>query len=152
MRALIKLTLLTIAGIGMISTSLAETAEGWSADLEKSIEKAKAEDKAVLVQFTGSDWCPACIQMRKLVFSKKEFIEEASKNYVLVEIDIPKKDPDLKKKNEPLLMEYDINSWPTLVLLDSDGDEFKRFSGTKHPTVEGLIGYLNKALDWQGLD
>ena len=36
-----------------------------------ALAKAKAEKKNVLVEFTGSDWCPPCIAMRKNVFSKK---------------------------------------------------------------------------------
>ena len=46
--------------------------------------QAKKESKLVLLNFTGSDWCPACKKLDAEVFSKKEFSDYAKKNLVLV--------------------------------------------------------------------
>jgi len=37
-------------------------------DLEAGKTKAAAEKKALLVKFTGSDWCPPCKALNKNVF------------------------------------------------------------------------------------
>lgn len=126
--------------------------EGWQTDLTKAIEQAKKEKKCVLVEFTGSDWCPPCIKMRKEVFSKKEFVEKASKNFILVELDFPNKDKALKEKNEPFAKKYKIEGFPSIVLLDSEGKEFTRFFATEHPGIDKFIAHLDRAIERKDLD
>ncbi len=125
-----------------ISTALAG-GKGWTSNLEAGIAQAKKEGKSVLVEFTGSDWCPPCIMMQKNVFSKSEFVSAASKSYVLVIIDQPNKDKELAKKNAPLFQKYKINSVPHVVLLDGSGKEFHRFNPTEAPTVKGFLELID---------
>jgi thioredoxin-related protein len=133
-------------------TASAIAAEGWQTDLDKAIEQAKKEKKSVLVEFTGSDWCPPCIAMRKNVFTKKEFIDAASKKFVLVELDFPQGDKELAEKNQPLAEKYKIEGFPTVVLLNSEGKEFTRFPASKFPEVEGFLKHLETALENKDLD
>lgn len=141
------------AGIAALTVSaMAEAPEGWSTDLKKAFAQAKKENKPVLVEFTGSDWCPPCIAMRKNVFSKKEFIEEASKDFILVELDFPKGDKEVAKKNEPFAEKYKIEGFPTVILFDPDGKEFTRFFASEHPTTEKFLEHLDEALEKKDLD
>jgi thioredoxin-related protein len=133
-------------------TASAFAAEGWQTDLDKAIALAGKEKKSVLVEFTGSDWCPPCIAMRKNVFSKKEFIEAASKKFVLVELDFPQKDKELAEKNQPLAEKFKIEGFPTIVLLNSEGKEFTRFPASKFPDVETFLKHLETALENKELD
>jgi thioredoxin-related protein len=96
----------------------------WMTDLPKAQAKAKVENKLVMLDFTGSDWCGWCIKLNKEVFSKPEFAEYAAKNLVLVEVDFPTKKQlpaELKKANEALQAKYKIEGYPTLVVLNGDG-------------------------------
>src|SRR5687767_11096678 len=89
--------------VSLLATAQLGFAAGWETDYAKALETAKRENKRVLVDFTGSDWCGPCIQLHKRVFSRPEFIEYAEKNLVLIEVDYPqrKKQPDtLVKQNE----------------------------------------------------
>ena len=86
----------------LTASAFASTPEGWSTDLEKAFAQAKAEKKSVLVEFTGSDWCPPCIAMRKNVFSTKEFVDGAAKKYILVELDFPNGDPAREREKHSL--------------------------------------------------
>lgn len=152
MKAISWLASLTI-GVAALSTSaFGSTLEGWSTDLEKALVKAKAENKSVLVEFTGSDWCPPCIAMRKNVFSKKEFVTAASKKFILVELDFPKGDNELKKKNQPFAEQYKIEGFPTVVLLGPDGKEFTRFFASQFPKTEDFLKHLDEALEKKELD
>lgn len=119
---------------------------GWSTDLEKAFVAAKSENKAVLVEFTGSDWCPPCIAMRKNVFSKPEFINAASKNYVLVELDFPNGDTALKAKNQPYAEKYQIEGFPTVILFTADGKESSRFFASDYPSIELFTKHIDQAL------
>jgi protein disulfide-isomerase len=96
----------------------------WMTDLGKAQAKAKEENRLVLMDFTGSDWCPWCIKLRKEVFSTPEFTEYAKTNLVPVEIDFPrrKEQPaELKKANRALQTKYAIRGYPTVIVLNSQG-------------------------------
>jgi thiol:disulfide interchange protein len=54
----------------------------WLTDLDAAKAQGVKEGKPVLVDFTGSDWCPPCKALHKNVFMSEEFAAEASK-YVL---------------------------------------------------------------------
>lgn len=130
----------------------ASQASGWATNIEAALETAKKQKKDVLIEFTGSDWCPPCIAMDKQVFNKKEFVEEASKKFVLVEIDIPNGNKELAEKNKPVVAEYQIEGFPTVVLLSSDGKEYSRFAATAYPEVDVLLKKIKQARDWKDLD
>lgn len=152
MKAITHLAAFALAGTALISSAFATTLEGWSTDLEQAFKDAKAQNKPVLVEFTGSDWCPPCIAMRKNVFSKKEFVDAASKDFILVELDFPKKDLELKKKNQPYAKKYEIEGYPTVILFDADGKEFDRFFASKYPDTEKFLAHLDSALEKKDLD
>ena len=139
-------------GAALTSTAFANVPEGWTTDLEKAIKQAKEEKKNVLVEFTGSDWCPPCIAMRKNVFSKKEFVTEASKKYILVELDFPNGDKPTKEKNQPYAEQYKIEGFPTVILLNSEGKEFTRFFASEFPKTEDFLKHIDTALEKKDLD
>lgn len=96
----------------------------WMTDLPKAQAQAKSENKLVMMDFTGSDWCPWCIKLNKEVFSTPEFAQYVEKNIVPVEVDFPNKKKlpdDLKKANDALQKKYNIQGYPTVIVLDSNG-------------------------------
>ena len=96
----------------------------WMTDLPKAQAKAKSENKLVMMDFTGSDWCGWCIKLNKEVFSKPEFAEYAEKNLVAVEVDFPRskaQTAELKKANQALQAKYKIEGYPTVIVLNGDG-------------------------------
>jgi len=123
----------------------------WLTDLPKAQAQAKAENKIVLMDFTGSDWCGWCIKFRKEVLNTPEFQAYAAKNVVLVELDYPNKkvqSADLKKANAALKTQYDIHGFPTLLVLNQNGKEIGRqvgFSqGGPAAFIAKLEGYKKK--------
>ncbi len=117
------LLLLAVAfSLALSSTLRAEPS--WQTDYKKAQEQAKTDKKLLLVDFTGSDWCGWCIKLHREVFSKPEFQEYASKNLVLLEIDFPRAKTQvdsLKKQNEGLATQYQIQGFPTIVVLNGEG-------------------------------
>ena len=75
--------LIALPALFALSSSLL-AGEGWMGNIEKALEIAKKEKKQVLIDFTGSDWCPPCIALKKNVFDSKEFKAYAKDNLVLV--------------------------------------------------------------------
>lgn len=127
-------------------SSLVSAAE-WPTDYAKALEMAKAENKRVLLDFTGSDWCGPCIQLNKRVFSRPEFIDYAQRNLVLVEIDYPqrkKQSAALVKQNERLAKQYGIEEkgYPTLVLLDPAGKIVRELNGYDGENAADIIAWI----------
>ncbi|MCY2989407.1 MAG: thioredoxin fold domain-containing protein [Planctomycetota bacterium] len=116
----------------------------WQTNFAESQAKAKAENKLLLVDFTGSDWCGWCIKLKDEVFSKKEFQAEAPKKFVLVELDFPrqKKLPDeLKTQNDQLAKQYKVRGFPSILLLDAAGQVIAR-TGYRPDGPEKYVAHL----------
>lgn len=114
----------TLAGMALWQVHAAEL--NWQTDLPKAQARAKAENKLVLLDFTGSDWCGWCIKLHKEVFSQPEFVEYARKNLVPVEVDFPQKkklSPAQKSANDALAAKYKIQGYPTIIVLNSAGQK-----------------------------
>lgn len=150
MKAVTWLAAATMSLAAITSSAFANSLKGWSTDVDAALALAKKENKAVLVEFTGSDWCPPCIMMRKNVFSKEEFVEKASKDYVLVEIDLPRADKALAARNQIVAEKYKIDGFPTVVLLNSEGKEFDRFYASEYPDVDKFLTHISKSLSDKG--
>ena len=96
---------------GSFLTTIARGSD-WQTDYEQALATAKVARKCVLLDFTGSDWCGPCIEMKKVVFSKAAFLNFAKTNLVLVEVDYPRRKvlPEkVAKQNELLLHQYGID-------------------------------------------
>ena len=152
MKAITHLAAFAVSAAALVGSAFAEPLKGWSEDLSKALEQAKKENKPVLVEFTGSDWCPPCKMMRKEVFSKSEFVDAASKKFILVEIDMPRGNEEVAKKNRPLVEKYKVDGYPTVLLLDAAGKEFGRFYASEHPKTEDFLKRLDKELEKKDLD
>lgn len=97
----------------------------WKTDFEAAKTQAKNEKKMLLVDFTGSDWCPWCIRLKNEVFNLDPFKNEAPKQFVLVEVDIPNDKSKLSKEtqeqNAKLVEQYKVQGYPTILLMDAEG-------------------------------
>ena len=134
--------------LGFVATQVFAGEGEWLTDLAKAQEKAKAEKKMVLVDFTGSDWCPPCKALHSNVLTSEEFSTFAKDNLVLVEIDFPNKKPqsaDLKKANKELAKKYDVKGYPTVIVFDSQGKELSKKVGyDKSTTAKDYVAELKK--------
>ena len=116
------------AALLLVYSAHAESA--WLTDFKEAQQKAKADNKLLLLDFTGSDWCGWCIKLRQEVFSRPEFKDYASKNLVLMEVDFPRAKPiadNVKQQNELLAEHFGVQGFPTIVVLDGDGKKIAEF-------------------------
>jgi thiol-disulfide isomerase/thioredoxin len=137
-------TEVTSTGAGPVASLPGE--ELWGTDYKAALATAAKENKNVLLDFSGSDWCTACIRLRKTLLSDPVFIDYAKKNLVLVNIDFPQRtslSPELTKQNNHLQEIYGVDAFPTLVLLTPQEKPLKRVRGLPETDAKGLIDYLN---------
>ena len=116
-------TLLTLVVATTITLTSAQAAS-WLTDIKAAQDQARSQNKLILVNFTGSDWCPWCIRLKNEVFAKPEFASFADENLVLLEIDFPRQkpmSPEVKKANGKLADHYKVGGYPSVHVLDADG-------------------------------
>ena len=100
--------------------------------LSAALNQARSENKMVLLDFTGSDWCVWCKKFDKDVLSTDKFTSYANSKLVLVTLDFPshkEQDAALKKANQEIRKRFGVNGVPTFVLVDSAGRELGRQVG-----------------------
>jgi len=116
--------LLLVGTIVFLLTTFGRAEANWLTNYDEAKTKAKSDNKFLLLDFTGSDWCGWCKRLNAEVFSKPQFQDYAAKNLVLVELDFPRAKPqteEVKKQNMQLASQYQIEGFPTIVVLNADG-------------------------------
>lgn len=96
----------------------------WLQSFEDGLKIAKEEGKFVLIDFYAS-WCTVCKELDLKTFSNERVIESL-KDFVPVRIDV-------SDGNREELRKFNVYGLPTVIFLDSSGNEMGRFSGFKNP-------------------
>ena len=120
----------------------------WLTDWNDAMKTADVLNRSVLVDFTGSDWCIWCKKLEEEVFGKGEFLEYAKKNLVLLKVDFPRdieQSEELQKFNEQKMKEYGIQGFPTIVLVNSKGEEIAR-TGYRPGGAKEYVKHLQELL------
>ena len=98
---------------------------GWSIDVDKASKQADSENKDLIMNFTGSDWCGWCIRLRREIFGDEEFQSMAKKSFVLVQLDFPndksKMSLKTRKQNAYWHDTLDVQGFPSVYLTDAKG-------------------------------
>ncbi|BCX47655.1 thiol-disulfide thioredoxin [Haloferula helveola] len=145
----IKPILLAAACAATLGQALAG-GEGWTHDFAAAKKQAAEEDKSLLIDFTGSDWCGWCIKLNEEVFQHDPFKEGVKDKFVLVELDFlrdkSKLSEETQKQNEELQSEYGIKGFPTILLTDAEGKPFAR-TGYQQGGPEKYVKHLDELLE-----
>jgi thioredoxin-related protein len=139
----IALSLLACCAVWQVNATEAD----WLTDFSKAQAKAKADNRMVLMDFNGSDWCAPCKALRQNVLSSSEFVEYAKKHLVLLDIDFPKhkeQDKAQQQANQALAEKFGVEGYPTVVVLNSDGKEIKKSVGYDGESAKDFIAELEK--------
>ncbi len=122
--AFTRVQLLPQLGAGKSET----TAPAWiHQDLEAALAKAKAEHKVVLVDIYA-EWCAQCHELDEKTWSDPAVQKWIAENAVAVRIDTDKVRPDLA-------VSLKISGYPTVLVLDENGQEKKRSLGFQKPAA-----------------
>jgi thioredoxin-related protein len=125
----------------------------WQTDFERAKSEAKTENKFILLNFSGSDWCGPCIRLHKEIFDSEVFTKYADENLVLVNADFPRLKKNMlskeqQKQNDALADKYNTNgAFPLTLLLDADGKVIKKWDGFPSETAEEFTNDVKAAAD-----
>jgi protein disulfide-isomerase len=128
-----------------LATISLHASEIWGTDYPAALTQAASSKKPILLEFTGSDWCPPCMKLTKTVFEQPTFEDFAKENLVLVKLDFPRNKEqaaELKAANEALAKKYQVQGFPTIILLSSTGEEVIRKVGYNGDTPEAFLKWV----------
>jgi thioredoxin-related protein len=111
------------------SSSATQSSVRWGTDFSNALSQAQSQNKLVLMDFTASDWSPACTKFDQEVLSTPQFAAYAQSKLVLLQVDFPHGIPQTEKvryANRDLANRFNVSTYPTLVLVDSSGTELGR--------------------------
>ena len=120
---------LLIIGVSVSSLNSNKTTDTtpslqWGTDLNQAMQEAKANNKSIFVDFYA-DWCPYCKQMDEVTYTDPQVKEKLNQNYVLLKVDVD--------NNPSISSKYQAYSLPTMIIIDSNGNEIKRIIGYQSP-------------------
>jgi len=126
----VKNLLLSVLLAVFLSPAYAHAESGWITDYKRAQEEAKASHKLLLLNFTGSDWCGYCIQLDRAILSQPLFKPQSI---------------EVRKQNAELAERYQIEGFPTLVVLNGDGKTLWRYDGLYTGDIAEFLAELDKA-------
>lgn len=99
----------------------------WERDLRASLQKAKAENKWVLVDVYTS-WCGWCRKLDSDTYSDPATIHFLNKSYICVKVDA-----DDRNLGQYIKQTFGVKGYPTILILNPSGSEKGRITGYRGP-------------------
>jgi thiol-disulfide isomerase/thioredoxin len=122
----------------------------WLTDFEAAKAEAASKKKRILALFTGSDWCPACIDFEAGVAHNADFLRVTQVSFVLLKLDYPRNTPQapaLQRQNATLLRQYGIRAYPSLLVISADGEKSLRVDTQRGRPAADIADYFIQAVD-----
>jgi thioredoxin:protein disulfide reductase len=93
----------------------------WQPYSDQLLAQAQAQGKPVIIDFYAT-WCTPCRELDEITFHHPEVVQFAARDFVMVKVDLTQKDNPV---NTRLLAQYEVKGVPTVILLDTWGQECK---------------------------
>lgn len=122
---------------------------GWLDDFDDAVVKARKDAMPILVEFSESETSEDSQALQKEALKQSDFTKWAKKSVVLLNIDFPEKkfqNPKEKEKNAALKERFQVKDFPTLIVLDSAGEEVGRL-GYEQGSAKDLIARLEPIVE-----
>ena len=142
-----RLSRFLACALALVLAASAVRAAEWTEDYAGALAQAKKEHKMVLLNFTGSDWCPWCQRIDKEVLDTQKFKDFADQNLILVRLDYPREHPQadaIKAQNASLQDKYGIEAFPMLIVLSPTGKVVFTQEGYKPGGPEAFLAQFPK--------
>ncbi len=124
MRLAAALFVATLATFPMLAQG---PAVGWEHGFSAAQTRAKAEKKVIFMDL-WAEWCGPCQYLQKKVFPTG-LAQGALSKVVPLSIMVETKDGTPSAEGKRLADRYKLNAYPTLIVLDADGNEVRRHVG-----------------------
>ena len=98
-------------------------------DYPTAVERAKKLDRHLLLAFLGNDWSMTSLKLDREVFDQPAFADNEKYDFLLCKLHFyqtQERSPDVLEQNRALAERYNVETFPTVVVLEPDGTEIGR--------------------------
>jgi thioredoxin-related protein len=125
----------------------------WLGDFNGAVATAAKENKLIVINFSGSDWCGPCIRLRHEILESSTFENYAKEHLVLVRADFPRQkknqlDAAQIKRNEALADKYNPDGkFPFTLLVNKNGKVLKEWDGFPNESPDKFVADINAVVN-----
>ena len=129
----------------------------WLTNINTAKQIAQKENKYIILNFSGSDWCGPCIRMHDEIFNSKVFSQYADSNLILVNADFPRAGknqlPAVQQKlNDSTADKYNPTGiFPYTLLLNANGNVLKKWEEFYPNGAENFTDEVRQIVDTKAL-
>ena len=116
----------------------------WQPDYNTAVSLARSSSKPIIILFTGTHWCPACMKLERDVLTKPQFAEAVGDKFIFLKAEFPNYTAESIRASpfKFLLDRYQVDSFPTIIVINPDGQTL--FNVNYQPG--GIEAYVNELL------
>jgi len=124
-------------------------AQNWTTNFDQAKQEAKANNKKIILVFSGSDWCAPCIKLEEKIWKSTQFRNYAKDHYVMLRADFPRRKKNKLPKeqqaaNNMLAEKYNPNGYfPLVVVLSPEGKVLGSTGFDSKKTPQDYIDLFN---------
>lgn len=112
-------------------------------DFEKALAEAKKDGKVLMLEFTGSQWCPPCKMLYKYVLNTDKFLKHAKDKLKVVVADFERngnpRDAANAAQYAKLADTYELTGFPTIILINPQSGYIEKIVGFQIQSPEEMI-------------
>jgi thioredoxin-related protein len=114
-----------VSGQETPSSAVQKNGINWTKNYSDAVELAQSTSKPILILFTGTNWCPACMKLEREVLKNSEFVQGVGQKFVFLKAEFPDYSEKgmLNSPYKPLFDRYKIDVFPTIVVVDALGEK-----------------------------
>lgn len=97
----------------------------WLRTYSEAVALSQSTSKPIVILFTGTGWCPACMKLEREVLKNPEFTQAVGQKFVFLLAEFPdySESAVMASPYKPLLDRYGVSQFPTMVVINANGQK-----------------------------
>ena len=97
----------------------------WLRSYSDAVALSQSTSKPIVILFTGTGWCPACMKLEREVLNRSEFAQAVGQKFVFLKAEFPdySENAVMASPYKPLIDRYGVEAFPTLVVVNANGQQ-----------------------------
>jgi len=110
---------LVLATVLITSWAMRGPGVTWKPYSEETLKETQSLKKPIIIDFYAT-WCSPCRELEDVTFHDVSVVKQAESDFVMVKVDVTKGGNPV---HERLLQQFEVKGVPTIVFLDTNGNE-----------------------------